>query len=287
MSLPIFQVDAFTDRPFSGNPAAVCLLPAPRDPPWMQDVAREMNLSETAFLVRRARPNDGFDLRWFTPAVEVDLCGHATLASAHVLWEHGDLAPGAQARFHTKSGVLTADRRAGGAGGKDVWIELDFPATRADPAPVPAGLLEAVGVTPRFIGRSRFDYLLEVDDEATVRRLRPDFGTLAGVEARGVIVTSRASRKGDGYDFVSRFFAPRAGVDEDPVTGSAHCALAPYWSAKLGAPALTGYQASARGGVVRVRVAGDRVILGGQAVTVLRGELAAGNLGGEREAPAP
>jgi PhzF family phenazine biosynthesis protein len=267
MPVPITQVDAFTDRPFSGNPAAVCLLPAPRDASWMQDVAREMNLSETAFLVKRS---DGFDLRWFTPAVEVALCGHATLASAHVLWEDGHLAPGAQARFHTKSGLLTAERAGD-------WIELDFPATRAEGAAAPEGLTEALGLTtqPPFVGRSRFDYVVEVDTEDTVRRLEPDFGALARVDARGVVVTSRAKPP---YDFMSRFFAPRAGVNEDPVTGSAHCALAPYWSAKLGKPALVGYQASARGGVVRVRHAGERVILGGQAVTVLRGDLMAGNL---------
>ena len=269
MSLPIVQVDAFTDHPFAGNPAAVCLLPTPADARWMQDVAREMNLSETAFLVRQS---DGFDLRWFTPAVEIDLCGHATLASAHVLWGDGHLAAGTQARFHTRSGLLTAERRG-------EWIELDFPATRAEPAAAPAGLTVAVGVTPRFVGRSRFDYLLEVDGEDVVRGCKPDFGALARVDARGVIVTSRAAAA--GYDFVSRFFAPRAGVDEDPVTGSAHCALAPYWIAKLGRPELVGYQASARGGTVRVRLQGDRVRLGGQAVTVLRGDLTAGNMSGK------
>ena len=274
MGLPIIQVDAFTDRPFAGNPAAVCLLPAPADARWMQHVAREMNLSETAFLVRQS---DGFDLRWFTPAVEVDLCGHATLASAHVLWESGHLAPGTQARFHTRSGRLTADRRGD-------WIELDFPATRAEPAAAAAGLTAALGVTPRFVGRSRFDYFLEVDGEEVVRGCTPDFGALAGVDARGVIVTSRAAASTGGYDFVSRFFAPRAGVDEDPVTGSAHCALAPYWTRQLGRPELVGYQASARGGTVRVRLQGDRVILGGQAVTVLRGELTAGNMGGKEAA---
>jgi PhzF family phenazine biosynthesis protein len=275
MGLPIVQVDAFTDRPFAGNPAAVCMLPAPADPRWMQDVAREMNLSETAFLVRQ---RDGFDLRWFTPAVEVDLCGHATLASAHVLWQDGHLPPETQARFHTRSGVLTADRR----GGSD-WIELDFPATRAEPAAPPAGLTAAVGVTPRFVGRNRFDYLLEVDGEDVVRGLKPDFGALARVDARGVIVTSRAAAA--AYDFVSRFFAPRAGVNEDPVTGSAHCALAPYWTAQLGRPDLVGYQASARGGTVRVRLQDDRVILSGQAVTVLRGDLTAGNMGSKEAAP--
>jgi predicted PhzF superfamily epimerase YddE/YHI9 len=272
MTLRITQVDAFTDRPFAGNPAAVCLLPAPADAPWMLDVAREMNLAETAFLVPQ---RDGFDLRWFTPTVEIDLCGHATLASAHVLWEDGHLAPGTQARFHTRSGLLTADRRGD-------WIELDFPATPAEAAAAPAGLTAAVGVAPRFVGRSRFDYLLEVDGEEIVRGCKPNFDALARVDARGVIVTSRAAAS--SYDFVSRFFAPRAGVNEDPVTGSAHCALAPYWSAQLGRPELVGYQASARGGTVRVRLQGDRVILGGQAVTVLRGALTTGNMGGKEAA---
>ena len=272
MGVPIVQVDAFTDTPFHGNPAAVCVLESPRPAAWMQDVAREMNLPETAFVEPGA---DGFGLRWFTPAVEVDLCGHATLASAHVLWEDGRLPASAQARFHTRSGLLTADRSGD-------WIDLDFPATPAEPAAAPAGLNAAIGVTPRFVGRSRFDYLLEVDGEEIVRGCKPDFGALARVDARGVIVTSRAAAS--SYDFVSRFFAPRAGVNEDPVTGSAHCALAPYWTAKLGRPELVGYQASARGGTVRVRLRDDRVILGGQAVTVLRGTLMAGNLGGKEAA---
>jgi PhzF family phenazine biosynthesis protein len=267
MGLRITQVDAFTDRPFAGNPAAVCILPAPAEPAWMQDVAREMNLAETAFLVRRS---DGYDLRWFTPAVEVDLCGHATLASAHVLWEDGHLPAATEARFHTKSGLLTANRRG-------AWIEMDFPATPAVPATPAAGLVEALGVQPRFVGRSRFDYLVEVESEATVRRLDPDLSALGRVEARGVIVTALGDGT-DDHDFVSRFFAPRAGVPEDPVTGSAHCALTPYWSDKLGKTELVGYQASARGGVVRVRLQGNRVHLGGQAITVLRGELAAGNI---------
>ncbi len=213
MGLTIVQVDAFTSTPFAGNPAAVCVLPAVRDERWMQDVAREMNLSETAFLVAE---NTGYRLRWFTPVEEVALCGHATLASAHVLWEDGHLAAGAPARFHTRSGLLTAERRGD-------WIELDFPATRASPSPLPPGLAEALGVTPRWSGRSKFDYLLEVDSETTVRAVAPDFTALRRVEARGVMVTSRAATP--GYDFVSRFFAPRVGVDEDPVTGSAHCAL--------------------------------------------------------------
>jgi PhzF family phenazine biosynthesis protein len=261
VGLRITQVDAFTDTPFAGNPAAVCLLPAPRDEGWMQSVAREMNLSETAFLVRAA---DGYDLRWFTPSVEVALCGHATLASAHVLWEDGHLPPARQARFHTKSGLLTGDRAGR-------WIELDFPAKREEPASAPAGLAEALGVTPTYVGKNQFDYLVEIDGEVAVRRLTPNHAALAALPVRGVIVTSRADSS--GYDFVSRFFAPGSGIPEDPVTGSAHCALGPYWQSRLGKRDLVAYQASPRGGVVRVRVEGDRVKLGGTAVTVLKGEL--------------
>ena len=269
MNLRITQVDAFTDRPFAGNPAAVCILPKAATPGWMQDVAREMNLAETAFLVPRP---DGYDLRWFTPAVEVDLCGHATLASAHVLWEERHLSPTTQARFYTKSGLLKAERR-------EDWIELDFPAIPAAVTPPPGELIDALGIKPLFVGRSRFDYLVEADSESAVRQLDPDLGTLSQIKARGVIVTSRADATA-AYDFVSRFFAPQSGVPEDPVTGSAHCTLAPYWCDKLGKKSLTGYQASVRGGIVRVRLEnGDqRVRLGGQAVTVLRGELTAGKM---------
>jgi PhzF family phenazine biosynthesis protein len=220
-----------------------------------------VNLSETAFL---EKCDDGFALRWFTPTTEVALCGHATLASAHVLWEEGHLAPAQQARFHTKSGLLTGDRA-------DEWIELDFPAKREESTPLPSGLAEALGATPKYVGRNQFDYLVEVDAEETVRSLAPNHAALAALPVRGVIVTSRAASA--AYDFVSRFFAPGSGVAEDPVTGSAHCALGPFWQARLGKSELVGYQASARGGVVRVRVAGDRVKLGGKAVTVLRGEL--------------
>jgi len=266
MTLRITQVDSFTNRAFAGNPAGVCILPRPADESWMLQVASEMNLAETAFLVPQ---RDGYDLRWFTPTVEVTLCGHATLASAHVLWEDGHLKSNAQARFHTKSGLLTADQRG-------AWIELDFPATPAAPADAPAGLIEALGAKPRSVARSKFDYLVELEDEAAVRKLDPDLGAIARVPARGVIVTARADK--GKYDFVSRFFAPQSGVPEDPVTGSAHCALAPYWSAKLGKKELMAYQASTRGGEIRLRLDGDRVRLGGQAVTVLRGELTAGNL---------
>jgi PhzF family phenazine biosynthesis protein len=261
MSIRVVQVDAFTDRPFAGNPAAVCVLREAASEQWMRDVAREMNLSETAFLV----PEDGgFRLRWFTPAVEVDLCGHATVASAHVLWQDGHLPAGAQARFYTRSGLLLADRRGD-------WIELDFPAKLAAPADAPPGLLPALGVTAQAVMRNQFDYLVEVDSEATVRGMAPDFTALRKIEARGIIVTARPSMA--GFDFVSRFFAPAAGVDEDPVTGSAHCALGPYWGERLGKTAMIAFQASARGGIVRVRLNGDRVILGGQAVTVMAGEL--------------
>jgi PhzF family phenazine biosynthesis protein len=261
MSLPIVQVDAFTSRPFEGNPAAVCVLPAARDAAWMQNVAREMNLSETAFLVRG---ETGFDLRWFTPATEVDLCGHATLASAHALWEGGHLAKDEIARFQTKSGLLTARRI-------DDWIELNFPSTPPAEAPEPDGLSAALGVKPVFVGRSRFDYLVEVAGESVVKDLRPDFTAIRRLPVRGVIVTSTASTP--SWDIASRFFAPAAGIDEDPVTGSAHCCLAPYWAAKLGKTTLIARQVSARGGTIRVTLDGDRVKLAGQAITVLRGEL--------------
>jgi len=262
MSIRIVQVDAFTNRPFAGNPAAVCVLREASPDQWMRDVAREMNLSETAFLVPRA---DGYHLRWFTPAVEVALCGHATVASAHVLWQDGHLPAGQQARFHTLSGLLTADRLG-------EWIELDFPAKIAEAVDPPPELLPALGVTEaKFAGKNAFDYFVEVDSEATVRALSPDHSTLRKLPVRGVIVTARSAAP--EYDFVSRFFAPGSGIDEDPVTGSAHTALAPYWAGILGKTEMTGYQASARGGVVKVRVLGDRVKLGGQAVTVMTGEL--------------
>ena len=258
----LFQIDAFADAPFTGNPAAVCLLGnAHRDDAWMQNLAAEMNLSETAFVRRQ----DGdWSLRWFTPTIEVALCGHATLASAQALLEEGLLAPGGTAAFHTKSGVLTA-RHAG------ELIELDFPAKVAERSEPPDGLIEALGAYPVSIARNEFDYLVEVATEDDVRALQPDHAMLRRVPMRGVVVTSRASTK--GFDFVSRFFAPGSGVDEDPVTGSAHCALAPYWAPRLGKQDFVAYQASPRGGVLRVTLAGDRVRLAGRAITVLRGEL--------------
>lgn len=264
MGQTIYQVDSFTNRAFAGNPAAVCILPAAAPEAWMRDVAQEMNLSETAFLVPR---QDGFNLRWFTPTVEVELCGHATLASAHILWQTGVLRPDEQARFQTLSGLLTAERQGD-------WIELDFPAKPEEPATPWGELVTGLGITPRYVGKSQFDYLVEADSEQAVRNVAPDFTLLKQTKARGVIVTARAE---DGeFDFVSRFFAPGAGVDEDSVTGSAHCVLGPFWAKRLGKTEFLAYQASARGGVVRVRVVGNRVKLGGQAVTVMRGELVEG-----------
>ncbi|MFO0879406.1 MAG: PhzF family phenazine biosynthesis protein [Gemmataceae bacterium] len=256
-----FIIDAFTERPFAGNPAAVVLLSRwPRDG-WLGQVAAEMNLSETAFLVPSAT---GYDLRWFTPTVEVDLCGHATLASTRALLELGQVAPGGEVRFATRSGTLTARVTA-------TEIELNFPVKREQPAEPPAGLIEALGLVPRYVGRNAFDYLVEAESEAVVRSLTPDFGRLSAVACRGIIVTARSDDP--AYDFVSRFFAPAAGVNEDPVTGSAHCALAAFWAPRLGKTQFRAYQASRRGGVLRVELAGERVLLGGQAVIVARGEL--------------
>jgi predicted PhzF superfamily epimerase YddE/YHI9 len=261
MGQVITQVDAFTNQPFAGNPAAVCILRGPAAEPWMRAVAREMNLSETAFLY----PENGvYQLRWFTPSVEVVLCGHATLASAHVLWTEGHLPHGDRALFETRSGRLSAVRQGD-------WIELDFPAMPPSPCDAPAGLGEGLGADLVWTGRNGMDDFVELASEVEVRGLKPDMGKLRAVGGRGIIVTSRSSDP--RFDFVSRFFAPAAGIDEDPVTGSAHCALAPFWAARSGKLEMVGFQASDRGGIVRVRVAGDRVMLGGQAVSVLRGEL--------------
>ncbi|MCX6937376.1 MAG: PhzF family phenazine biosynthesis protein [Verrucomicrobia bacterium] len=259
-------IDAFADRPFAGNPAAVCVTSGPLEDMRMRRIAREMSLSETAFL--HAVPG-GFSLRWFTPLVEVALCGHATLAAAHALWTGGVLRADETARFQTLSGELVA-RKEGD------WIELDFPALPAEAVLEPAGLVDGLGLVGGSVvaaARSTHDFLVELADEAAVRGLRPDFGRLAAVPGRGVIVTAQAETP--GFDFVSRFFAPNAGVNEDPVTGSAHCALGPYWQARLGRSEFTAYQASERGGVVKVAVRGERVLLKGQAVTVSRVELTA------------
>ena len=261
MTQEIFQVDAFTDKPFAGNPAAVCVLPEPADDRWMQQLANEMNLSETAFLVEQ---DDGYQLRWFTPAVEVELCGHATLASAHILWEQGFLSTDSPARFYTQSGLLSAVR-------KDSWIEMDFPAEPEKSADFPQDEFESFGAQALYVGKNRFDFLLEFESAETIRKMAPNFSLLSDVTGRGFIVTSRSAE--GPYDFISRFFAPAAGINEDPVTGSAHCCLAPYWANKLGKNELTGFQASARGGVVKMRIGDARVYLSGQAVTVMRATL--------------
>jgi PhzF family phenazine biosynthesis protein len=263
MTIPLFQVDAFTEEPFKGNPAGVCLLKEPADAGWMQSVAAEMNLAETAFPLPEG---DHYRLRWFTPAVEVRLCGHATLATAHVLWETGLLSRDKEAGFETLSGRLTA-RPSGES------IELDFPSrpVRKHLPPGVEGVVGALGIKPLFIGASEEDLLVEAADEDTVRSLRPDLATLKSMPVRGVIVTSRSSDP--RFDFVSRFFAPAVGVDEDPVTGSSHCVLTPFWAQRLGKASLAAYQASARGGRLDVRLDGDRVRIAGRAVTVLRGVL--------------
>ncbi len=260
--LSIFHVDAFAERPFEGNPAGVCLLEEEKPGGWMQSVAAEMNLSATAF-VRRA--GNDYDLRWFTPGREIELCGHGTLATAHVLWTEGLVSKADSLRFNTKGGRLTCKQSG-------EFIELDFPATPPVPAEAPAGLIEALGVRASFVGQTRFDKFVVLDSEEAVRAVKPDFTALGQIQGiRGVIITSRSADS--RFDFVSRFFAPIMGLNEDPVTGSAHCALAPYWAGGLGKTSMTGYQASARGGTVQVNINGDRVILGGKALTVLRGEL--------------
>jgi PhzF family phenazine biosynthesis protein len=260
----IHVVDAFASKPFTGNPAAVCLLDGEADVSWMQYVAMEMNQAETAFLVREA---EGYRLRWLTPTMEVDLCGHATIAASHLLWEIGEEAPGSTIVFHTRSGKLTAQF-------EDGWIELDFPAERDTPCEAPEQLVSALNVDPSkilHVGKNRFDYIIQLETADAVRNLKPNMSILGQISCRGTIVT--AVSDSSDCDFISRFFAPAAGIPEDPVTGSAHCCLAPFWQQRTGKNKLTGYQASKRGGFVRVEVRGDRVILGGQAVTTLRGEL--------------
>jgi predicted PhzF superfamily epimerase YddE/YHI9 len=261
---PIVQVDAFTSEPFRGNPAAVCVLDAPRDASWMQNVALEMNVSETAFLVPAAR---GFDLRWFTPVKEVALCGHATLAGAHVLWETGRVGADETAVFQTKSGELTARRTREG-------IELNFPAYRVSNVEPPPLVRRVFGVEPANVAsvpktNTETNYIVEFASEAVVRELRPDLGPIREPGSPGLIATAR----GESVDYVCRYFVPAAGIDEDPVTGSVNCALAVYWAERLGKRSMTVYQASARGGRMRVELDGERVRLTGHAVTTLRGTL--------------
>lgn len=269
MAIPILQIDAFASEAFHGNPATVCLLEQPKPEAWMQNVAAEMNQPMTAFVVPRSTANE-FDLRWFTPEGEMPLCGHATLASAHALWETGRLTEDQEIRFYTASGVLNC-RRAG------KLIEMDFPALPVQEAEFPPTLAEAFNVHPnkvfcqRRADGSNGNFLLELDGEERVRSLKPNFELLRKTAKVGVIVTARSDAP--ELDFVSRYFAGYIGIDEDAVTGSAHCALTPYWASVLGKTEMSAYQASARGGALRVKVRGDRVFLGGEAVTVLRGSL--------------
>lgn len=264
MGRPLTWVDAFTDRPFAGNPAAVCVAAGLKDERWMRSLAAELGLSETAFVEPRG---EEFGLRWFTPAVEVDLCGHATLAAAHVLWDEGHVPPGRPIAFRTRSGVLAARRS------DDGWIALDFPATPAVETDPPPGLLETLGARGRWVGRtSQDDWVVELADAAEVRGLAPDLLAMAAVPMRGVIATAPGDEP--GIDYALRFFGPGSGVAEDPVTGSAQCALGPYWSERLGRSDLVAAQIGPRGGRMRVHPRGDRVTIAGRAVTVLRAELA-------------
>lgn len=272
MKQTIIQVDAFTAQPFQGNPAAVCVLDKPAEQAWMQQVAQEMNLSETAFVTPR---EDGFDLRWFTPTTEVPLCGHATLATAHVLWSEGHLAKDKSAQFYTQSGVLIAKLISCDQGD---WVQLDFPANFSEETAVPSDLIAALGISSpevkvRAVQKNSLGYLVEIDSAQAVRDLQPNFSLLKTLAIPDVIVTSLA-REDSEYDFVSRFFAPGLGIDEDPVTGAAHCCLAPYWRTRLSKDNFLAQQVSARGGVIKVVYDGDsRVLLQGQAITFLRGEI--------------
>ena len=267
MMVTFAQVDAFTGKPFAGNPAAVCLLPGPASPEWMAAVARETNLPATAFV---HDAGDGFAVRWFTRTTELKLCGHGTLASAHILYETGRVRASQSIRFQSPDGALAASTSGG-------WVALDFPAIPEQQVEPPAGLLEALGVEAVYVGRGRLDCIVEVADESVVCGLRPDLKRLRDVATRGVIVTSRSATA--DRDFVSRFFAPSTGINEDSVTGSAHCCLAPFWAQRLGKTTFVAHQLSARGGVLKLAVDGERVRIAGQAVTVIRGELTPSSLG--------
>ncbi len=260
---PIFQVDAFTDNPFAGNPAAVCVSDAPLNEVLMQQIATEMNLSETAFLYPLDAAGN-YSLRWFTPVAEIDLCGHATLASAHILWTEGYLSPEITARFQTKSGELLASRNG-------ELIQMNFPAQPVHDAPISPALVAALNHADIVHGaRNEVNYLVELRSHQAVKTLTPDLDKIAKLPYQGVIVTSAGESP---YDFVSRYFVPAMGIPEDPVTGSSHCSLGPYWQAKLGKDKMLAYQASERGGVLHVECTLERIYISGQAVTVLQGEL--------------
>lgn len=263
MTVQFYKIDAFTNEAFKGNPAAVCLLTEEQDAEWMQKVASEMNLSETAFLLPK---ENGYSLRWFTPVAEVDLCGHATLASAHALFEHGTLGDQISVQFFTKSGILTATKQGD-------WIELNFPSEPPEECECPEYLLNGLGHSVTYCGKNRMDYIVEVESEELVRNLEPNWSELEKVDTRGIVVTARST--GSEFDFVSRAFFPALGISEDPVTGSAHCGLAPYWEKQLNKQDFLAFQASARGGILKVSIKKDRILIGGQAVTVMRGEILA------------
>jgi PhzF family phenazine biosynthesis protein len=263
---PITVVDAFTDAPFAGNPAAVCVLKQERSAAWMQSVAKEMNLSETAFLLSEG--DNVYRLRWFTPMVEVKLCGHATLASAHVLWEERQARDSKPLHFETLSGRLTAERQAEG------WIAMNFPSRFATESDAPSELREGLGAEPLFVAKYDSGYLILVANKELLLGIKPDFGRLVRSGCGRLIVTAQA-QSSDEYDFFSRFFAPDAGINEDPVTGSAHCVLGPYWAKKLGKNELRAFQCSERGGELRLSVQGERTVLQGRAVTVLKGQFLA------------
>ena len=261
MSIKIFQVDAFTSEPFKGNPAAVCILEKEMTDSWMTGVAANMNLSETAFIIATEEKNK-YKLRWFTPKVEVDLCGHATLATAHVLYENNYVPSLEAISFETKSGILKTHKN-------ENYIQLDFPETPVTDTEIPKGIEEALGAKIIYSGKSIFDYFFLLEDEELLINLKPNFSELVKFDKRGIIVTAGSKK----YDFVSRFFAPQSGIDEDPVTGSAHCALYPYWSKKLNKKDLVAYQVSKRGGLLKLSSEGSRILISGEAVTILEGIL--------------
>lgn len=259
--MKIFQVDSFTSEPFKGNPAAVCILKEEKDDNWMQNVAKEMNLSETAFIYKY---RDGYNLKWFTPACEIDLCGHATLATAHILWEAKYEEKESEIKFYSNSGLLIAKSVSG-------MIRLDFPLLDITKEEVPVELIDALKIKPTFTGTSGPNFFIEVETEKEVYSLMPDFNSIAKLDKQGVIVTSKSNN--NTYDIISRYFAPKEEINEDPVTGSAHCSLANYWMKKLNKNYIKAYQASERGGRIDVEINGDRVYLYGNAITIFRGEL--------------
>lgn len=254
-------INTFTEQAFKGNPAAVCFLSDEKESSWMQTVAKELNLPTTAFIWFI---NDEYHLRWFTPSVEIPICGHGTLASAYFLWEKRYVDKARSIPFHTKSGVIKAQLIDG-------WIQLQFPAIIEQNVVAPELLIKALGVEPVYVGKSRLDYLVEVESEEIVRNLKPNIDLIAQLPVRGVIVTSHSNA--NEFDFVSRFFSPAQGIIEDYVNGSSHCCLGPYWKNKLHKTDFTAYQASERGGIIKIKVLGDEIFLSGKSITIFEGKL--------------